>query len=197
MSKPSPPGTDPYAPPRHDADEVTPAPVFTGERDASRPHVLRYRYVARLGKMLLVLLFFAGCLAFYVWRAATNDRGLIINGVIELGSSGATLFFATLAAASAGFVLIGLWALAAHFGAPSYLVFDEDALSIPSRFGRKPRSVPYAAIRSMQLVRIQGQSMLQITTDGRSATLAAIMLASDAQLREVRELLSARVRSGA
>jgi hypothetical protein len=194
MTKQSPPVSDPYAPPQQDGDEVAAAPAFTGEQDPERPLVLRYRYVARLGKMLLALLFFAGCLAFYVWRAGTNDRGLIINGLIELGTSGATRFFAAFALASGGFVLIGLWALAAHFRAPSYLVLDETALSIPSRFGRKPRSVPYAAIRGVRLTRVQGQSMLQITTDGRNATLAAIMLASDAQLHEVAELLIARVR---
>ena len=194
MTRQRPRAKDPYAPPQQDDGGIASANAFTGERDETRPGVVRYRYVARLGKMALVLLFFGAASIFYVWRAKTNDRGLIINGLFELGTSGATAFFAALAVASGGFVLIGLWALAAHFGEPSYLVLAEGALSIPSRFGRKPRIVPYASIRDIQLTNVQGQSMLQIATDEGKATVAAIMLASDAQLREVGEALRARVR---
>jgi len=185
---------DPYAAPGQDAD--TAAPVgFTGQRDAARPHVLRYRYVPRLIPMLAALSFFGACLVFYVWRTATNDRGLIINGLFELERDGATVFFASLAVASAGFVLVGLWAVSTRIRAPSYLVLDEESLSIPSRFGRKARTVPYAAIRDIQLLNVQGQSMLQIATASDKVTVAAIMLTSDAQLREVGASLRERVRS--
>lgn len=183
---------DPYAAPGQDADVATPA-GFTGERDAARPHVLRYRYVPRLTPMLLAVVFFSGCLAFYVWRTATNDRGLIINGLLELETGGATTFFATFAVGSAVFVLMGLWALVIRVRGPRYLVLDESSLSIPSRFSRKARTVPYAAIRDIQLLNVQGQSMLQIATDSGKVTVAAIMLASDAQLREVGVALRDRV----
>ena len=184
---------DPYAAPGQDADVTAPV-GFTGERDTARPHVVRYRYVPRVAPMLLALLFFGACLAFYVWRAATNDRGLIINGLIELETGGATAFFATLAVGSGGFVLVGLWAMSLRLRAPSYLVLDESSLSIPARLFRKAKTVPYATIRDIQLVNVQGQSMLQIATDSGKVTIAAVMLASDAQLREVGIALRDRVR---
>jgi hypothetical protein len=143
--------------------------------------------------MLLAVVFFSGCLAFYVWRTATNDRGLIISGLIELETGGATTFFATFAVASGIFVLMGLWALAIRLRGPRYLVLDESSLSIPSRFSRKARTVPYAAIRDIQLLNVQGQSMLQIATESGKVTVAAIMLASDTQLREVGVALRDRV----
>jgi hypothetical protein len=184
---------DPYAAPERDADIVTPV-GFTGQRDAARPHVLRYRYAPRLAPMLAAVLFFAACLAFYVWRTASNDRGLIINGLLELETDGATAFFASLAVGSAGFVLLGLWAASMRLRAPSYLMLDERSLSFPSRFGRKARTVPYAAIRDIQLLNVQGQSMLQIETESGKVRVAAIMLASDTQLREVGAALRDRVR---
>ena len=184
---------NPYAPPEQD-DGRAPPRAFTGERDESQPGVLRYRYVPRLRSTLLAVLFFGVALVFYVWRAAHNDRGLIINGLIELETSGATTFYTVLAAASAGFVAIGLWAIAAHFRAPSYLVLDDAALSIPSRFGRKPRCVPYASIRGVELLNVQGQSMLKIVTESAPVSIAAMMLTSDAQLLEIGEVLRSRVR---
>jgi hypothetical protein len=193
MSKRRGQAIDPYAAPGQDAEPATPV-GFTGERDAARPHVLRYRYVPRLAPMLAALSFFGACLVFYVWRTATNDRGLIINGLLELERDGATVFFATLAVASAGFVLIGVWAVSTRMRAPSYLVLDEESLSIPSRFRRKARTVPYAAIRDIQLLNVQGQSMLQLATDSDKLTIAAIMLTSDAQLREVGAAIRDRVR---
>jgi hypothetical protein len=133
-------------------------------------------------------------LVFYVWRAMHNDRGLIINGLIELEAGGATTFYTVLAAASAAFVAIGLWAITAHFRAPSYLVLGDALLSIPSRLGRKPRSVPYASIRGIDLLNVRGQSMLKLATAGGEVTIAAMMLQSDAQLLEIGEILGSRVR---
>lgn len=194
MTKQRPAPRDPYAPPGHDVDPYAPVAGFTGERDEARPLVLRYRYAPRLVPMLLAVLFFGVCLGFYVWRAKTNDRGLIINGLIELGEVGATRFFATFAALSAAFVAIGLWAISARLRRPRYLVLDEIALSIPARFARKPRVIPYASIRDVQHLNVQGQSMLSVVTEDGKATIAAIMLASDAQLLEVGAALRGRVR---
>jgi hypothetical protein len=145
--------------------------------------------------MLFAAVFFGACLVFYAWRAATNDRGLIINGFIELGTGGATAFFAIFAVASAVFVAAGLWAITARFRAPSYLLLEEDRLEIPSRWGRRPRTVRYSEIRDIQLLNVQGQSLLQLATDAGRVTLAAMMLASDAQLREIGATLRDRVRA--
>lgn len=183
---------NPYAAPSQDTDPTVPAATFTGERDASRPGVVRYRYVPRLRPMVLAVLLFGVCLVFYVVRACGNDRGLIINDLIELGTDGATVFYAVLATLSGGFVLIGSWALAVRLRGPSYLVLDVEQLSIPSRFGRQARLVPYTSMREVGLVTVHSQSMLQITTERGKVTVAGIMLASEAQLREVGEALRAR-----
>jgi hypothetical protein len=176
---------NPYAPPAHDGSAPAPAQAFTGERDPSRPGVVRYRYLPRLVPMLLAVIFFGICLVFYSVRAANNDRGLIINGLIELGTDGATTFYVVCAVLSAAFVLMGSWALTVRLRGPSYLVLDTHQLSVPSRFGRAARVVPYASMREIKLLTVHRQSMLQIVTDNGKVTIAGIMLASDAQLHEV------------
>jgi hypothetical protein len=187
---------NPYAAPSHDDDGLPKALAFSGEPDPSQPGAVRYPYLPRVRPMALAVIFFGVCFVFYALRASRNDRGLIINDVIELGPAGATAFYAVFAAISGGFVLMGGWALAVRWRGPSYLVLDTQQLSIPSRFGRQPRRVPYASIQDIQLVSIHGQAMLQIKTDQGKATVAGVMLASDAQLREIGEQLT-RARSRA
>jgi hypothetical protein len=187
---------NPYAAPSADGDGLPRAPAFSGEPDPSQPGAVRYPYLPRARPMALAVIFFGVCFVFYALRAARNDRGLIINDLIELGPAGATAFYAVFAVISAGFVLMGGWALAVRFRGPSYLVLDAQQLSIPSRFGRQPRRVAYTSIRDIRLVSIHGQAMLQIATDQGKATVAGVMLASDAQLGEIGEQLT-RARSSA
>lgn len=57
----------------------------------------------------LVAVFFGPCAAFFYHRATTNDRGLILNGLIEMGPEAADWFYAIFGIMSAGFVVMGLW----------------------------------------------------------------------------------------
>jgi len=143
--------------------------------------------------MLLAALFFGVALVFYVYRALHNDRGLIINGLIELETSGATVFYWVFAAASAAFVLIGAWGLLQRWQSPRYLVFDEVALSIPARWSKKVRVVPYASIQTLELVSLSGQKFVQLTTSTGKASIAAIMLASEDELVLVAAELKRRI----
>jgi hypothetical protein len=58
---------------------------------------------------ILALVFFGACAAFFYVRARNNDRGLILNGVIEMGPEGADWFYAILGILSAGMASIGLF----------------------------------------------------------------------------------------
>jgi hypothetical protein len=144
--------------------------------------------------MILGGLFFGACLAFYVHRGSSNQRGLIIDHVIELGIDGATTFYWVLAAASAGFVLIALWALAVRALRDTYLVLDERELSIPSRWSKRVRVIPYSEIRGIELVQINGQHLLYLATESGRVTVAGIMLESDERLRELGQELTRRVK---
>jgi hypothetical protein len=155
---------------------------------------MRYRYAARPLPMLLGVLFFGACLAFYTHRGLSNHRGLVINRLIELGPDGATVFYWSLAGGSAAFVLVGLWALASRTLRESFLILDEQGLTIPSRWTARTRVIPYSSIRGIELVTLSGQRLLQIETESGKVSVAGIMLESDEQLREVGTELTRRVK---
>jgi hypothetical protein len=54
------------------------------------------------GIFALAALLFGGAAAFFFHRAGTNDRGLIINGIIELSPGAADIFYAVFGVLSAG-----------------------------------------------------------------------------------------------
>ena len=145
--------------------------------------------------MLLGVLFFGACLAFYVHRGSSNQRGLVINRVIELGVDGATTFYWVLAAASAGFVLIALWALGFRALRDTYLVLGEREFSIPSRWTSRVRVVAYSDLRGMEIVKVQGQQLLLIETESGRVTVAGLMLESNETLRDLQRELIRRVNS--
>jgi hypothetical protein len=57
---------------------------------------------------LLALVFFGLGAAFFFVRASNNDRGLILNGIIEMGPEGADWFYAIMGLLSAGMASMGL-----------------------------------------------------------------------------------------
>jgi hypothetical protein len=144
--------------------------------------------------MLLGILFFGACLAFFIYRGLNNRQGLVINRVIELGVDGANVFYWVFAAGSACFVLAALAALAFRALHETYLVLDEQALSLPSRWSKRVRVVPYSAIRGVELVTLQGQRLLYLATESGRVTVAGIMLESDERLRELALELTRRSR---
>ncbi len=70
--------------------------------------VKEYDYKINMSKMIWPVLLFGAAAVFLFREAMTNDRGLIINGIITLDTGGATIFFYVLAGLSAGFVLLGI-----------------------------------------------------------------------------------------
>lgn len=156
---------------------------------------MRYRYAPRALPMVLAWLFFGVCSVFYVYRAQNNDRGLVVNGLIELEVGTATGFYWALAACSAGFVAIASWGLFARWTKPRYLELDESGLSIPGRFGRRDRRIEYASVRGIQLMNVSGQRFVRVTSGDAEVSIAGVMLTTERELDEVAAALRERVRA--
>src|SRR3974377_1058219 len=103
---------------------------------------LRYPYKPNSGKMALVILLGAGCAAFFVHLAQTNDRGLIIGHTIELSPDDATIFFWCMAALFGLIVLPCVYALLIGLTSSKELVLTETELTAPANiFSREPEAV--------------------------------------------------------
>ena len=68
----------------------------------------QYEYKANLPTLLLGVLLFGVAALFFSYKAQSNVRGLIINGIITLSPEGATIFWWVFAGLSVAFVLAGI-----------------------------------------------------------------------------------------
>ena len=57
---------------------------------------------------VLAIVLFGACAVFFYYKATNNDRGLILNGLIEMGPEAADWFYAVLGLLSGAFVVAGL-----------------------------------------------------------------------------------------
>lgn len=82
--------------------------------------------------------------SFFVWKAQTLQGPLLINGLIELGPTGGTIFFAALAAVSLAFVATAVVvALRGVFAAPRFIELTDSELRVPTgRFAATSLALP-------------------------------------------------------
>ncbi len=146
-----------------------------------------YRYRFSVLWALASIVLFGGAFAFFVHLALENDRGLVLNRVIELGVEGASTFYAVLAAASAGFVLAGLAGLAMP---ERTLVLSTAGLRVPTGFlGRTVRYVAFADIRKLDEIDVSGTRFLTLHLGDGKVAINNRMLKNNATFDEVRALV--------
>ncbi len=157
-------------------------------------HTLRYAYRPNPLWMALGAAFFAVCAVFLGLEAANNDRGLILNGVIELSTRGATIFYWTLAGASAAFVAAGLAGAVAGLVSPQHVTLTATDLSAPrSAFSRRPTVVALADVHGLEIQQVQQQRFLTIRHRGGKLAINRSFLPDAAAFDALCEALAARV----
>lgn len=130
---------------------------------------LSYPYNPKPHLMFLAVVL-SGAFAFFMsWMAMGNDRGLVLNGLIHLGPSGATIFYWCIAAVGAAFVAIALPAMfVGLFTSHQVTLTSTDVSARKSAFSRKPTVVKLSDIRDLSLQAVQGDRFLNIYhTNGR------------------------------
>jgi len=128
-------------------------------------------------------------------KATANERGLILNGIIELGVDNATVFYWVLTALSCGFVLAAVFLAYHRVAIRQRLMFGPVSMTVPaSRWSRDVKHIAYRAIRELSATAINGQRFLYVTHSGGNYIINAGMLASKAVFEEVCEMLATKVR---
>lgn len=141
----------------------------------------RIPYNPKWRAILACAVFFGACSAFMAYKAAHNTVGLIINGIITLGSSGATVFYWVISALGAGFVFLALLLTARRIASPQILELGTDALYLPyGRFQKRTSRIAYSEIQSVSEVQVSGQTFLYVTASGlRFAVMASLFPDTD------------------
>ena len=146
--------------------------------------------------MIFGAVFFAVCAASLTWRAATNERGLILNGVITLTPFGASAFYWVLAGLSTLFVILEIVLAFARVRGAAFLELTVDTLVIPRGFaGKKFRRIPYAEIVAVSEFSVVGTRSLGIRTATRQYWVAATVLPSHEDYEALKRFLVATASS--
>lgn len=155
---------------------------------------LEYPYKAKAGVMLACMAFFAACAATMAHAALTNDRGLILNGIITFGTEGATVFYWCVAAVSVLFVIVGAFGFFAGLRKPVSIRLTATELSAPKNgFTRKPTRIPLHEIVDVGVQTIQKQRFLTVHHRSGKLNLAQSMLPNSEAFEKLHAALVAGV----
>ena len=161
---------------------------------SSGPPVEReYPYRPKWPAIALCALFFGAGAAFMAHMALSNDRGLVINGIIELSSEGARVFYWIIAGLFAAFVLLAAMLVAVRLTSRQRVVLTPEAILVPrGSWSSEDIALPFAEISDLVLVEVQGERFLNIIHEGRKYTLAASLLPSKEDFDAIRRRLEER-----
>jgi hypothetical protein len=145
-----------------------------------------YDYRPRWTVIVLCALFFGAGALFFAAKANGNDRGLIINGIIELAPAGATVFYWVLAGLSLAFVAAAGTMAIVRLTLHQRIALTDSGMTIPrSRWSAENITVPFSEIVELTKSEVHGQRFLKIAFKGGKFTLTASMLPNNEDFDEI------------
>lgn len=130
------------------------------------------------------------------YKAYTNDRGLIINGLIEFSEGNASIFYWVLAGLSVGFVGICLALIFHRLKYNQRIAFGDTGLLVPlSRFSSQEKTIDYKDIIRLEITNVSGQKFLNIYHSGEKYIVNYNMLPSKSAFEELTEILNRKINS--
>ncbi len=147
---------------------------------------------------ILALVLFGGCAVFFYVRATNNDRGLILNGLIEMGPAAADWFYAILGLLSAAMAFAGL------FGAwrisqikDFYINLQRKEMTFPAApmFRAPLVTVPYDRIDSVEIVGQGSMLFVSIREGSRVYSIPGRWIAAGWTAQQILEEVITRVRT--
>lgn len=156
---------------------------------------LDYPYRQKAWATAFACLFFGAITFLMVREAMTNERGLVLNGIVHFSTHGATIFYWCVAVASGLFVAVGIPTLFVSLFSSHRLVVTDATVFAP-RFGfsRQPTIVPLSSITGLDIQVAQRQRMLNIRHKTGKLTIMRSRLPNAAALDELLAALLAAVK---
>lgn len=156
---------------------------------------LRYEYRFKRWMMLLSGAFFAACMAVFWFKARGNDRGLILNHLIELDQGQATIFYWAFFLVSAAFVGMTAFNMALSFQDGREVIVDARGITAPKGLWSSVYvHVPFSAITNLQLRQVRPQKFLIITHLAGKLSIPRSMLPNKDDFDTLVAAIVARVR---
>ena len=143
---------------------------------------------------VLVMIFFGACAAVLFHVARTNDRGVVINHLIELSANGASYFFGALALASLGFVLIAIVAIYRGFTSEREVIVSDDSITAPkSAISKRTVTFRFEDVNTMKVQKVQKTRVLHLATHQGKLSIPNNMIPGKTGFDDLVALVSSRL----
>ncbi len=153
-----------------------------------------YEYKARWSTIVVAAILFGAAAIVLAAKAESNDRGLVINGIVELSTDGATLFYTVLSAVSIVFVILAGILACLRIAAPQRVALTRESVVVPrSSWSRRETSVGFRDITGLSVSEVYGQRFLKVLHAHGKVTLAASMLPRREDFDDICGEIAARV----
>jgi hypothetical protein len=130
-----------------------------------------YDYRPNAGKMVLAIVFFAVC-AGVGYLATTDNKALLIDGVIYLTPDQAKIFWWVITGLSVAMSLGGVLGLIQAMIGDQRLKLTDEAVTLPkSAFGWATVTIPYHDIVALGITAVRNQRFLRIKTARKTYTI--------------------------
>jgi hypothetical protein len=156
----------------------------------------QFSYNARWSALCASGGFFALGSAVFACKAAANDRGLVIEYLINLGREGATTFYWGLAVFSALFVLVFIASALRRIVCPRTVGLDGSGLWIPHGFLQTQEArVQFSEILTVSERKVGRGATLRLRTQGRTYSIAELLLPSRREYDDIKSTIVSAVQA--
>jgi len=140
--------------------------------------------------MVICILLFSLCTVVLGFKAANNDRGLILNRIFTFSEQGASIFYWILTAFSIGFVAIGFMLIVPRAIGSLNLELTETELKIPKGLIKKTQTqVLISDVTEISETEVQGQRILYLHTQKNKFCINRELMPSKKSYEEIKELI--------
>ncbi len=137
--------------------------------------------------------FFGLCAALFVYLALTNERRLVIGGLVNLSPSGARVFWWALAVLSSAFVLAAALIAYIRLTTVQRIAVSADGMLFPAgRWTSRESHVPFASITAVKRLEVHGQTFLYIYANGLRYTVVRNMLPGKGDFDDIVAILETK-----
>jgi hypothetical protein len=140
---------------------------------------------------------FGGGAAFFLYRAESNQVGLIINGIITLEPGGADIFYFIMGLLSLGMALVAAWSIIRCAGIKEFrILIGKSSIKFPASplWKTSEVTVPLDRVTAVEMQPAGKPMMLVIHEDGGRHVIPARWLPDAWPAQDVAEEIIERVR---
>lgn len=154
---------------------------------------IKFTYKPKISTFSFVTIF--GILGTFVMshRALNNDRGLILNGIIEFSENGATIFYWIMTAFCLAFALVGAFTVFQGVFLQREIILQENSFSCPKKLlSSQIVSINYADITATNIFQSQ-QTFLEILHIGGRLSILQSALPNKQAFYQLIEILKEKI----